>query len=161
MTKQIYLAGGCFWGVEAYFKNIEGIVDTEVGYANGITENTTYKNVSRTDHAETVEIIYDENIISLRKILDYFFYIIDPYSVNRQGNDVGRQYRTGIYTKENEVLIEAKSYVEEKQKQSHRQIQVEVENLKNFIVAEQYHQDYLEKNPNGYCHININDIPKM
>ena len=161
MTQTIYLAGGCFWGVEAYFKNIDGIIDTEVGYANGLTEETSYNDLKRTDHAETVEVKFDENKISLEKILDYLFYIIDPYSVNRQGNDIGRQYRTGIYSKDPEILKEVEAYVENKQKETDKQIQVEVENLKNFIIAEEYHQDYLDKNPTGYCHVNLNDIPQL
>lgn len=161
MTQTIYLAGGCFWGVEAYFKNIDGIIDTEVGYANGLSEETSYNDLKRTDHAETVEVKFDENKISLEKILDYLFYIIDPYSVNRQGNDIGRQYRTGIYSKDEEILKEVEAYVENKQKETDKEIQVEVENLKNFIIAEEYHQDYLDKNPTGYCHVNLNDIPKL
>lgn len=161
MTKEIYLAGGCFWGVEAYFKEIEGVVDTEVGYANGKTEQTTYEEVPVTDHAETVHIKYDNEVISLEKLLEYLYYIIDPFSVDKQGNDRGRQYRTGIYSTDAEDLEKAREFLNEKQASEDSEIKVEVEELKNFIVAEDYHQDYLEKNPTGYCHINLNDRPSL
>mgnify|MGYP002713460550 FL=1 len=161
MIKEIYLAGGCFWGVEAYFKEIEGVVDTEVGYANGRTEQTTYEEVPVTDHAETVHIKYDDEVISLEKLLEYLYYIIDPFSVDKQGNDRGRQYRTGIYSINVEDLEKAREFLDKKQANEDNEIKVEVEELKNFIVAEDYHQDYLEKNPTGYCHINLNDRPSL
>ncbi|MFO3716546.1 peptide-methionine (S)-S-oxide reductase MsrA [Anaerococcus cruorum] len=161
MIKEIYLAGGCFWGVEAYFKEIEGVVDTEVGYANGKTEQTTYEEVPVTDHAETVHIKYDDEVISLEKLLEYLYYIIDPFSVDKQGNDRGRQYRTGIYSINVEDLEKAREFLDKKQANEDNEIKVEVEELKNFIVAEDYHQDYLEKNPTGYCHINLNDRPSL
>lgn len=152
---EIYLAGGCFWGVEGYFKKIQGVIDTSVGYANGKTDDTTYEKIGKTDHSETVKITYDQDQISLQDILEYYFRIIDPTSINKQGNDAGRQYRTGIYyTDENDRLIidEIIRQVQEKYKEK---IAVEVEPLKNFVLAEDYHQDYLDKNPGGYCHINI------
>lgn len=161
MIKEIYLAGGCFWGVEAYFKELNGVVDTEVGYANGKTEQTTYEEVAATDHAETVHIKYDNEVISLEKLLEYLYYIIDPFSVDKQGNDRGRQYRTGIYSRDLEDLEKTRGFLNEKQASSDQEIKVEVEELKNFIVAEDYHQDYLEKNPTGYCHINLNDRPNL
>ena len=161
MIKEIYLAGGCFWGVEAYFKEIEGVVDTEVGYANGRTEQTTYEEVPVTDHAETVHIKYYDEVISLEKLLEYLYYIIDPFSVDKQGNDRGRQYRTGIYSINVEDLEKAREFLDKKQANEDNEIKVEVEELKNFIVAEDYHQDYLEKNPTGYCHINLNDRPSL
>lgn len=161
MIKEIYLAGGCFWGVEAYFKEIEGVVDTEVGYANGKTEQTTYEEVPVTDHAETVHIKYDDEVISLEKLLEYLYYIIDPFSVDKQGNDRGHQYRTGIYSINVEDLEKAREFLDKKQANEDNEIKVEVEELKNFIVAEDYHQDYLEKNPTGYCHINLNDRPSL
>lgn len=161
MIKEIYLAGGCFWGVEAYFKNIDGIVDTEVGYANGNTDQTTYQDLKRTDHAETVHIKYDEGMISLEKILEYLYYIVDPFSVNKQGNDMGCQYRTGIYSEDKNVLNRVNEFIKEKQAKEDSEIQIEVEELKNYIVAEDYHQDYLDKNPTGYCHINLNDKPSI
>ena len=127
--KRIYFAGGCFWGVEAYFQKIPGVIDTTVGYANGKTENPSYEEVCTqgTDHAETVKIEYDETKISLNTLLRHLFRIIDPYSVNRQGNDQGRQYRTGVYT-ENE---EDRALVDEflKQEQAHRPEKIAVESL--------------------------------
>lgn len=161
MKKEIYLAGGCFWGLEAYYKTIDGILDTEVGYANGRKEDTNYQIVNITDHAETVHIVYDDGIIELKKILEYFYYIIDPFSINKQGNDRGRQYRSGVYTINSEQLKEATGFFSEKQKNADQKIQVEVEMLKNYVLAEEYHQDYLDKNPQGYCHINLNDKPKL
>ena len=161
MIREIYLAGGCFWGVEAYFKNIEGVLDTDVGYANGLTEDTSYQELKRTDHSETTYVKYDDEVVSLEQILEYLYYIIDPFSVNKQGNDIGRQYRTGIYAKDLETLNEVKDFIESKQKDTDREIQVEVEALRHFIIAEDYHQDYLDKNPNGYCHVNLNDIPNL
>lgn len=159
MIKEIYLAGGCFWGVEAYFKEIDGVLDTEVGYANGKSDQTNYQEIKFTDHAETVEIKYDDEKISLEKLLEYLYYIIDPFSIDKQGNDRGRQYRTGIYSKNEEDLEKAKNFLDKKQEAEEKEIQVEVEKLRNFVIAEDYHQDYLEKNPTGYCHINLNDRP--
>lgn len=159
MIKEIYLAGGCFWGVEAYFKEIDGVLDTEVGYANGKSDQTNYQEIKFTDHAETVEIKYDDEKISLEKILEYLYYIIDPFSIDKQGNDRGRQYRTGIYSKNEDDLEMAKNFLDKKQEKEDKEIKVEVEKLKNFVIAEDYHQDYLEKNPTGYCHINLNDRP--
>lgn len=154
--KEIYLAGGCFWGLEAYMQKIYGIIDVTSGYANGKSNFTNYMLLTATDHAETVYIKYDESKISLNKILSYYFKIIDPTSINKQGNDRGRQYRTGIYfvnDYDKETIIKK---IKEEQKKYKEKIQVEVEKLKNFILAEEYHQDYLEKNPNGYCHIDLN-----
>ena len=94
---EIYLAGGCFWGLEEYFSRIEGVEETKVGYANGQVGSTNYQLIHQTDHAETVHLIYDEKRVSLREILLYYFRVIDPLSLNKQGNDVGRQYRTGVY----------------------------------------------------------------
>ena len=103
---EIYFAGGCFWGVEAFFKKVPGVLETTVGYANGKTLNTNYKTLKETDHSETVYIKYNKNEIFLEKLLDYYFKIINPTSINKQGNDIGRQYRTGIYyTDENDLGI--------------------------------------------------------
>lgn len=152
---EIYLAGGCFWGVESYFKEIPGILDTSVGYANGNTSDTNYDKIADTDHSETVKISYDKDKLSLQDILEYYFRIIDPTSVNKQGNDVGSQYRTGIYyTNENDKLVIDEILIQ-KQENYEKKIAVEAEPLKNFVLAEDYHQDYLDKNPGGYCHINI------
>ncbi|HCX64154.1 MAG TPA: peptide-methionine (R)-S-oxide reductase [Eubacteriaceae bacterium] len=157
---RIYLAGGCFWGVEAYFSKIIGIEYTDVGYANGKTEETSYREIGKTDHAETVRVIYDEKVTSLEEILGYYFRVIDPISVNKQGNDRGRQYRTGIYYVDEQDKKTIEHFIEQEQKKYQEPIAVEVEPLKNYVTAEEYHQDYLEKEPFGYCHINLSDIPK-
>ena len=154
---EIYLAGGCFWGLEEYFSRITGVTDTTVGYANGQVESTNYQLIHQTDHAETVHVTYDENLVSLREILLYYFRVIDPLSINKQGNDVGRQYRTGIYyTKDIDVSV-INEVVKEQDRQFGQKIAVEVEPLRHYVLAEDYHQDYLKKNPGGYCHINVND----
>ena len=153
--KKIYLAGGCFWGVQGYFKNLLGIEKTSVGYANGKTDITDYNSIKSTDHVEAVEIEYNQDIIRLEEILLRLFKIIDPFSLNKQGNDIGRQYRTGIYytdSKDIKVIEKVCKYIEEK---NQKKIAVEVEKLNMYILAEDYHQDYLDKNPKGYCHINL------
>ena len=155
--KEIYLAGGCFWGVEEYMSRIEGVVDTRVGYANGRKENPTYEEVCTgiTGHVETTYLQYDENIISLEEILDKFWNIIDPTMLNRQGPDIGNQYRTGIYyINDNDLDIINKSLEKVKEKYS-KPIVTEIMALKVFYDAEEYHQDYLKKNPGGYCHIDL------
>lgn len=153
----IYLAGGCFWGVEGYFKRIEGVKGTTCGYANGRTENPSYEDVCRHDtgHAETVKVDFDDEVISLEDLLIYYFRIIDPVSVNKQGNDVGTQYRTGIYYTDESQLPVIKAAIEREQRKYSEKIAVEVLPIENFYSAEEYHQDYLDKNPNGYCHINL------
>lgn len=155
--KEIYLAGGCFWGVEAYMKKIYGVTNAVSGYANGNTENPKYEDVvyRNTGHAETVQVTYDANKINLSTLLKYYFKIIDPTTLNQQGNDRGSQYRTGIYfsNEEDKKIIEEE--LKELQKKYTQKIVVECEKLKNFFVAEDYHQDYLKKNPNGYCHIDL------
>lgn len=156
--KDIYLAGGCFWGVDAYFSNLDGVVATEVGYANGKTETTSYEELYKTDFAETVKVTFNEEVIALREILEHFYYIINPFSLNRQGNDMGRQYRTGIYSENENDLEVAKNFLRKKQEASDRKILVEVEQLKSYVVAEAYHQDYLKKKPAGYCHIDLTDV---
>lgn len=155
--KTIYLAGGCFWGVEAYMERVYGVADAVSGYANGNTENPTYEEVIRNSgHAETVKVDYDPSIISLERIIDYYLKVVDPTSVNKQGNDIGIQYRSGIYyTDENEKKSIEERLKKEQEKYS-KDIVIEVKKLENFYKAEEYHQDYLKKNPNGYCHIDIN-----
>ena len=157
---EIYLAGGCFWGLEEYFSRISGVLQTSVGYANGQVETTNYQLIKETDHAETVQIIYDEKAVSLREILLYYFRVIDPLSVNQQGNDRGRQYRTGIYYLEEADLPTINTVVREQELLIGRKIAVEVEKLRHYILAEDYHQDYLKKNPGGYCHIDVRDAEK-
>ena len=155
--KDIYLAGGCFWGVEAYFQMIDGVVDTEVGYANGKTQNPSYEEVCRKDtgFAEAVYIMYDEGIIDLPSLLSRFFRIIDPTSIDRQGPDIGNQYRTGIYYKDDRELPIIQTEIGKLSSQYDDKIQVEVLPLVNYYRAEDYHQDYLKKNPRGYCHVDL------
>ena len=157
---EIYLAGGCFWGLEEYFSRISGVLQTSVGYANGQVETTNYQLIKETDHAETVQVIYDEKKVSLREILLYYFRVIDPLSVTQQGNDRGRQYRTGIYYLDEEDLPTIYALVQEQERMLGRKIAVEVEKLRHYILAEDYHQDYLKKNPGGYCHIDVRDAEK-
>lgn len=157
--KEIWLAGGCFWGVEEYFSRINGVVKTEVGYANGDTDNTNYQIISKTKHSEVVYILYDENVIKLNEILDYYFNIIDPTSINRQGNDTGLQYRTGIYYKDENDLFIIKDRLAIEQLKYNKKIVVEVNKINNYVKAEDYHQKYLKKNPNGYCHIDLQSMP--
>jgi peptide-methionine (S)-S-oxide reductase len=157
--KNIVVAGGCFWGVEAYMSKINGIAQTKVGYANGTKDNPTYNEVCRgnTGHTEACLISYDESIVSLEKILSKFWGIIDPTASNRQGPDVGSQYRSGIYYSDNkdlDIILKTKNEV---QSRYDKPIVTEVQILACFYDAEEYHQKYLQKNPGGYCHINLND----
>ena len=151
----IYLAGGCFWGLEAYMERIQGVTDAVSGYANGKGDTTSYQLLHATDHAETVKVTYDPNKISLDKLLQYYFRVIDPTSINKQGNDRGRQYRTGIYYQNEQDKAVIETALKNLQSKYQAPIQIEVEPLKNYVEAEEYHQDYLKKNPNGYCHIDI------
>ncbi len=152
---EIYLAGGCFWGVEKFVGKINGVTKTEVGYAQSNIENPTYEDVcnARSTASEVVKVVYNDGC--LEKILEKFFLVIDPTSLNKQGPDRGMQYRTGIYctTKLQEDV--AKKFIDLVQKNYNLPIVVEVEPLKNYTRAEEYHQDYLTKNVNGYCHINF------
>lgn len=152
---EIYLAGGCFWGMEKYLAAIRGVTKTEVGYANGKTERPSYEDVCYRDtgHAEAVRVVYDPARVSLRFLLNLYFEAVDPVAVNRQGNDRGTQYRTGIYyTGEGDKpVIEAA--IAALQEEYAEPIAIEVASLANFYRAEAYHQNYLDKNPRGYCHI--------
>lgn len=153
--KTIYLAGGCFWGVEKYFSMIPGVKATEAGYANGSTANPTYEQVCRegTGHAETVKVVYDPQQVTLPFLLEQYYAVIDPVSVNRQGNDAGVQYRTGIYytdDKDKPVIDQSLKQLQQNFKQP---LAIEVQPLRQFTRAEEYHQKYLDKNPTGYCHI--------
>ncbi|QBF34731.1 peptide-methionine (R)-S-oxide reductase [Mycoplasmopsis phocirhinis] len=155
MKKTIYLAGGCFWGVEAYFSKVYGVLDAVSGYANGLSASANYRELKYSMHAETVKVDYDPNKVSVEELVMHLFRLIDPESLNKQGNDTGTQYRTGVYFEnENDHKIIAKLF--EYLKPQYNQFYVELEKLKHFIDAEEYHQDYLEKNPDGYCHINLN-----
>lgn len=156
--KEIVLAGGCFWGIQAYMSRIDGVISTFVGYANGNTENPTYEDVcmGNTGYAEACYIKYDENVIGLEELLYKFWKIIDPTSLNRQGPDLGSQYRTGIFYMDKDDLKIINKTLDKKQKEYEKPIVTEILPLSNFFEAEEYHQDYLEKNPNGYCHIDLN-----
>ena len=161
--KKIYLAGGCFWGVEEYMQRIYGVYDAVSGYANGKVNNPTYKMVSsgKSGYAETVEVTYDSKKIKLEDLLNHYFKIIDPTSLNKQGNDRGSQYRTGIYyvdDSDKEVIDKVMNFQAKKYSEK---IVVENMKLKNFTVAEDYHQDYLRKNPNGYCHIDLSKASEV
>lgn len=155
--KEIVVGGGCFWGVEEYFSRIDGVVETKVGYANGHKENPSYEEVcsNTTGHAEVVYIKYDENKLDLETILERFWRIINPTLLNRQGPDIGSQYRTAIYYMDEEDLETIIKSKEEEQKKYQDPIVTEIEALKVFYDGEEYHQDYLKKNPAGYCHIDL------
>ena len=156
--KEIYLAGGCFWGVDAYMERIIGVYSTQSGYANGFSDKPiTYEELCKghTGFAETVKVIYDETKISFKQLLSKFFEIIDPTILNRQAGDIGTQYRTGIYYLFDSDRKIAQDFIEEEQKKYEATIVTEVLPLKNYYPAEEYHQNYLEKNPNGYCHISF------
>ncbi len=155
MRKEIYLAGGCFWGTEHFLKQIRGVVKTEVGYANGTGKHPDYKTVStgKSGFAETVKVEYDPEQISLEKLLELFFKTIDPTGVNRQGNDVGPQYRTGIYYSDKADEAGIKASIARLASAYSRPIAVEYKALENYYTAEDYHQNYLDKHPDGYCHI--------
>lgn len=163
---QIYLAGGCFWGVQAYFDLVRGVESTRVGYANAhdsALNNLNYEVVCSglSGAVEAVEITFDEGVLPLDEVLTHFFSIIDPLSVNRQGNDIGSQYRSGIYARDLRLLNMAREFIARfvvpkiAPKVASNQIATEILHLRNFTPAESYHQKYLAKNPNGYCHINI------
>lgn len=152
----IYFAGGCFWGTEHFFKQVDGVISTEVGFANGRTDNPTYNEVVRenTGYAETVKVTYDAEKLDLDLLLDLYFLSIDPTSVNKQGNDVGDQYRTGIYYTSGQQLPLITARIKKEAVKHTLPIAVEVTPIKKYYKAEDYHQDYLDKTPGGYCHIN-------
>ena len=151
--RSIYLAGGCFWGMQKFFDQFEGVLSTEVGYANGPDRAPTYQEVCRNSgHAETVRIDYDEGKLSLDKLLDLFFLVIDPLSINKQGGDEGIQYRTGVYYTNPDQLPMIQAAFEKEAAKVGSPLAVELLPLTNFFPAEEYHQKYLDKNPGGYCH---------
>ena len=151
----IYLAGGCFWGVEKYMSSVHGVVDAEAGYAQGVTESPTYRDVTtgKTGYTETVRVEYDPAVAPLPFLLDLFYEAIDPTSLNRQGNDVGTQYRSGIYYSDPADRPVIERSLAGLQERFDDPIVVEAEPLKSYTPAEEYHQDYLDKTPGGYCHI--------
>ena len=153
-SQTIYLAGGCFWGMQKFFDQFEGVIGTEVGYANGPDRAPTYQEVCQNSgHAETLRIDYDPEVISLTALLKDYFMVIDPLSVNRQGGDAGIQYRTGIYYTDECQLPEIEAAYRAEEKKAGAKLAVELMPLQNFFSAEEYHQKYLDKNPGGYCHI--------
>ena len=152
--KTVYLAGGCFWGMQKFFDQFAGVLRTEVGYANGPDKAPSYQDVcADSGHAETLRVDYDETRVTLTDLLKYFFMVIDPLSVNRQGHDEGIQYRTGIYYTDESLLPEIRAVYAAEEEKAGAKLAVELEPLRNFFSAEEYHQKYLEKNPGGYCHI--------
>ena len=150
----IYLAGGCFWGMQKFLDQFDGVTHTEVGYANGPDCAPSYEDVCRSSgHAETVRVDFDPARMTLRRLLEFYFMVIDPLSVNRQGGDSGIQYRTGIYYTNERQLPEIEAVYRAEEKKAGAKLAVELEPLRNFFPAEEYHQKYLDKNPGGYCHI--------
>ena len=157
--KTIYFAGGCFWGVEKFFSLAKGVESTKVGYANGKLDNPTYEDLKHglDTASETVKIDYDENIVSLEKLLEFYLRVVDPYSVNKQGEDEGLQYRTGVYFVNSEDEQVIRNYLST---HLNCNFKIEILPLKKFFLAEEYHQKYLNKNPGGYCHINMAKLKK-
>ena len=157
MEKVIYIAGGCFWGVEEYYSRLKGVLSTEVGYANGDKENPSYQEVKSQvfHHVETVKVTFDDEILSLETLLGHFLRFVDPYSENKQGEDIGVQYRSGVYyidEKDRDIIVR---YFDSHLRHDYK---IEIKKLENFYRAEEYHQDYLKKNVTGYCHVNLNLI---
>lgn len=153
--KEIYLAGGCFWGLEAYMQKIKGVEDAVSGYANGKTDNPSYKDLHTSGHAETVKVVYNPDMVSLEELLEYYLRVVDPVSINKQGNDTGTQYRTGVYYTNNSEKTIIEKVLANEQNKYDKPIAIEVLPLQQFFIAEEYHQDYLAKNPGGYCHIDL------
>ncbi|MDR2035366.1 MAG: peptide-methionine (S)-S-oxide reductase MsrA [Coriobacteriales bacterium] len=156
----IYFAGGCFWGVQEYFSRVEGVCEVSCGYANGATQDPTYEEVCSgyTGYAEAVCVAYDPAVVCLKKLAERFFSIIDPLSLNRQGMDVGTQYRSGVYyTGEADRAVLQEVFATQQQRYD-QPIVTELLPLERYCLAEEYHQNYLKKNPRGYCHINLNSL---
>lgn len=154
MTHTIYLAGGCFWGVQRYIDSIPGVLKTTVGYANGPTYPVTYEEVKKgTGHAEVCKVVFDDIELPLEKLLNAFLSVIDPLAVNHQGEDEGIQYRTGIYFVEEDDIPVISAVLDGLTASFGVPHALEFLPLAGFCPAEEYHQKYLEKNPGGYCHI--------
>lgn len=156
MIKTIYFAGGCFWGIAHLFSLVPGVKSATAGYANSIVADPTYRQVctGKTCAAETVKVDYDPDCVSLQELIDLFIQSIDPTSLNRQGNDTGTQYRTGIYYIAQDDAGVVDSAMKALNAELGGDLAVEYGPLTNFYPAEEYHQDYLDKNPGGYCHVN-------
>lgn len=155
--KSIVLAGGCFWGVEAYFKQLKGVIETSAGYVDGNKRQPTYEEVcnGKASHTEACRIVYDETVITLEQVIEHFFRIINPFTVNRQGNDVGPQYRSGIYYEDRDDEDRIYDIMETLFGDNILKVATTVQENLDYDPAEAYHQDYLDKNPNGYCHVNL------
>ena len=155
MTKEIVLAAGCFWGAEHYLKRVRGVVKTETGYANGSISHPTYREVytDKTGYAEAVHVVYDPEVLGLDRLIQIYFKAIDPTSVNKQGEDEGTRYRTGVYYVSEDQVPGIRAALDRTAEALGSALAVELLPLKNFYRAEEYHQDYLEKNPAGYCHL--------
>jgi peptide methionine sulfoxide reductase msrA/msrB len=153
--KEIYLAGGCFWGTEHFFKQIAGVLATETGFANGHTPDPTYEQVytDTTGYAETVRVVYDPEQVTLDFLLRMFFVAIDPTSLNKQGHDEGTRYRTGVYYTDEADRVVIDSVFADEQSRYAQPLVVEREPLACFYPADEFHQDYLDKHPDGYCHL--------
>ncbi|MDC5705136.1 peptide-methionine (S)-S-oxide reductase [Vibrio europaeus] len=155
MLEEIYIAGGCLWGVQEFMKHLPGVVSTEAGRANGTTDTT----LSEYDgYAECVRTQFDSDKVSVEQLMEYLFEIIDPYSVNQQGEDVGEKYRTGVYSQNNAHLIAAQHYIANRPDSD--KIAVEIKVLTNYVKSDEEHQDRLTRFPNDYCHIPINLLRK-
>ncbi len=153
-SKVITLGGGCFWCTEAVFVRVRGVSDVESGYCNGHTINPTYAQVCEGDtgHNEVVRLTYDPSVISLRELLEIFFVIHDPTTLNRQGNDAGTQYRSGIYWSDEADRVVAQQVLDDVNAELAGRVVTELQALANYSAAEDYHQDYFEQHPNqGYC----------
>ncbi|MBR2808963.1 MAG: peptide-methionine (S)-S-oxide reductase MsrA [Erysipelotrichaceae bacterium] len=153
--KTIYLAGGCFWGIQKYIDQFNGVKETVVGYANGFKENPSYIEVKAgiTGHAETCKVVYDESVISLKTLLEKYYLVIDPTSLDKQGEDEGPSYRVGIFYVDEGDLPVIREVTDNEATKYDEPLVIEIEPLKCFYPAEEEHQKYLEKNPEGYCHI--------
>jgi len=155
--KVIYFAGGCFWGVEHFFKGVDGVLEAVPGYANGNTENPSYKEVytDTTGHAETVKVTYNPDRVGLGMLLKLFFTVTDPLTLNRQGHDEGTRYRSGVFYADDEDRPVIEQAFRETESRLGVPIVTELEPLRCFYPAEEYHRDYLDKNPDGYCHLSL------
>lgn len=160
--RKIVVGGGCFWGVQEYYRRLKGVTGTRVGYAQGYVEAPTYEQVKaqQTGHIEVCEVEYDETILTLLDIVKHLFRFIDPYQVDGQAHDIGSQYLSGVFVSAEEEFKLVEEYIASLQQQSEQQITTKVEYLQCFYDAEEYHQEYLVKNPQGYCHVDFSLIKK-
>lgn len=153
--QEIYFAGGCLWGVQEFFRHLPGVISTQAGRANG-TSNTTASEYD--GYAECVKTQFDPDLVSVEELMGYLFEIIDPYSVNQQGEDVGYKYRTGVYSLNEQHLLQASEFIN--QFDATGTIAVEVKPLTNYVKSDDEHQDRLTRFPNDYCHIPLDLLHK-